>query len=115
MSKLSPEFHEILSNENKVINLAEYERCLNEWQRIHDKKIMSGTTMAILFFCIGLWALYENTIVVAVLFLALAADFNYSAALSAVQSNSITTQRLLAMFINKQSQDIESLRREIRE
>jgi hypothetical protein len=114
MRKTFPKLLEILTNPDKAITFAEFEECLNESQRVHDKKIKSGTAWAILFFCAGLLALYENSLVVAVLFLALAADFNYSASLSSVQSNSITTHRLLAMLINKQSEDIRLLRNEIR-
>jgi len=71
MSKLSPRFQELWSNENRSLDISEYEQCLNEWQNAHDKKMMTKYVITILFFCAGLWALYENAIFMAVILLLL--------------------------------------------
>ena len=114
MSKLSPRFQELWSNEKRSLDISEYEHCLNEWQSAHDKKMIWKYIITILLFCAGLWALSADATVLAVILLALAANFNLVSAHHILTSESMNTQRLLAMLINKQSQDIESLRREIR-
>lgn len=115
MSKLSPRFRELWSNANRSLDIAEYEQCLNEWQSAHDKKMMAKYAITIVFFCAGLWALYENATFIAVMLLALAANFNLISSHHILVSESINMQRLLAMLINKQSRDIEALGREISE
>lgn len=114
MSKLSAKFQELWSNKNRSLDISEYEHCLNEWQSAHDKKMMSKYAMMILLFCAGLWALSAGATVLAVIFLAIAANFNLVSAHHILTSESMNMQRLLAMLINKQSQDIEALRKEIR-
>ena len=115
MRKLSPRFCELWSNENRSLDITEYEQCLNEWQSAHDKKMMTKYAITIVFFCAGLWALYENATFIAVMLLALAANFNLLSSHHILVSESMNVQRLLAMFINKQSRDMEALRREILE
>jgi hypothetical protein len=51
--------------------------------------------------------------VMAVLMFALAANFNLTSAHHILMSEIMNTQRLLAMLINKQSQDMQALRREV--
>jgi len=115
MNKLSPRFQELWSNENKSLDILEYEQCLKELQRGHNKRMMIKYVITILLFCAGLWALYENAIFMAVLMLVLAANFNLISAHHTLVSEIMTTQRLLAMLINKQSQIMEDIRKEIRE
>ena len=69
--------------------------------------------IAIFLFCAGLWAVYENAIFVAVLMLALAANFNRQSSHHILISEIMGTQRLLAMLINKQSRDLEAFQREM--
>jgi hypothetical protein len=38
MNKLSNQFRELLSNENRSLDIEKYELCLNEWQGANDKK-----------------------------------------------------------------------------
>ena len=115
VNKLSSRFLELWGNENRSLDIVEYELCLNEWQSAHDKKMITKYVITILFFCAGLWALYENALFMAVLMLALAANFNLISAHHILVSETMNLQRLMAMLINKQSQNMEALRREIRE
>lgn len=115
MSKLSPRFRELWSNGDRSLDFSEYEQCLDEWRNAHNQKMMTKCAITILFFCAGLWALYENAIFMAVILLALAANFNLISAHHILVSEGMNMQRLLAMLINKQSRDIESLRKEIME
>lgn len=114
MSKWSPRFRELWGNQSKSLDIDEYEFCRTEFQNAHDKKCAPKYIATILLLCLGLWALHEGTIVMAVLMLALSANFNLASAHHVLMSEIMNTQRLLAMLINKQSQDMEALRREIR-
>jgi hypothetical protein len=113
MSKLSARFQDLWSNESRSLDITEYEHCLNEWQSVHDKKMMSKYAIMILLFCAGLWALSAGATIVAVILLAIAANFNLISAHHILTSENMNMQRLLAMLINKQSQDIKALRKEI--
>lgn len=114
MSKPSPRFRELWSNEKRSLDISEYEQCLNERQSAHNKHMLTNYIITITFFCAGLWALYENAMLITVILLALAAQFVLISFHHSMVSESMNIQRLLAMLINKQSQDIESLRREVR-
>lgn len=115
MSKLSGKFQELWANQSRSLSISEYEQCLNEWQSAHDKKMMSKYVIMFVLFFAGLWALSAGATVLAVILLAVAANFNLVSAHHILTSENMNMQRLLAMLINKQSQDIEALRREIRE
>lgn len=115
MSKLSPKFRELWTNESRSLDIEKYELCLNEWKSAHDKKMISNYVIMILLFCAGLWAVFENAIFMAVLMLALAANFNRQSSHHILVSEIMDTQRLLAMLINKQSRDMEALHKEIPE
>jgi len=105
--KWSAKFRELFSNESKILDIRQYEFCLDEWKGVHDKKMITNYLITILLFCGGLWAVYEQAIFMAVLLLALAANFNRQSAHHILVSEIMDTQRLLAMLINKQYQDIE--------
>src|SRR6185503_1160264 len=77
------------------------------------KKTITNYLITILLFCAGLWAVYEHSIFMAVLLLALAANFNRQSSHHILVSEIMGAHRLLAMLINKQSQDIELLRGEL--
>lgn len=114
MSKLSEKSQELWSNGSRSLDISEFEYCMNEWQSAHNKKMMSKYVIMILLFCAGLWALSARETILAVILLAIAANFNLISAHHILISESMNMQRLLAMLINKQSQNIESLRREIK-
>lgn len=107
----SANFRELLSNESRALNILQYEFCLDEWKSAHDKKTITNYVITILLFCAGLWAVYEHAIFMAVLMLALAANFNRQSSHHILVSEIMGTQRLLAMLINKQSRDIEALQK----
>jgi len=99
----SANFRELLSNEARSLDIQQYEFCLDEWKSVHDKKMITNYLITILLFCAGLWAVYEHTLFMAVLLLALAANFNRQSSHHILVSEIMGTQRLLAMLINKQS------------
>lgn len=108
----SANFRQLLSNESRTLDILQYESCLDEWKSVHDKKMTTNYVITIFLFLAGLWAVYEHAIFIAVLMLALAANFNRQSSHHILVSEIMGTERLLAMLINKQSRDIEALRRE---
>lgn len=106
-------FRELWSDESRSLDMAKYELCLNEWKSVHEKKTVVNYVITILLFGAGLWATYEHVLFMAVLLLALAANFNRQSSHHALVSEFMDTQRLLAMLVNNQSREIESLKREI--
>ena len=115
MNKSSPSFIELLNNENRSLDISEYELYMKESQRVLEKEAITTYLIAVLLFCVGLWGVYEHAIFLAVLVLSLALYFNQKSSISILALKNIDLQRVLAMLINKQSRDIESLRMEIRE
>lgn len=115
MNKLSNQFRELWSNENRSLDIEKYELCLNEWQGANDKKVIIKYVVTILLFCAGLWALYENAIFMAVVMLTLAANFNLISAHHILLSEIMNTHRLLAMLINKHTRDVEVIRKELKQ
>lgn len=113
MEKLSSRFEERWGNESRSLAMSEYEESLNEWQMAYEKKIRNKWVISILLFCAGLWAVYENATFMAVLLLALAATYYLNSAHHIVLYEIMNQNKFLAMLINKQSQDIQSLRTEI--
>ena len=109
----SANFLELMLNESRTLDMQQYESCLNEWKSVHDKKTVTNYAITILLFLAGLWAVYVQAIFFAVLLLALAANFNRQSSQHILVSERLTTQRLLAMLINKQSQNMEALQGEI--
>ena len=105
-------FRELLTNESKALDIEQYDFCLNEWKDAHDKKMIKNYLLAILLFCAGLWAVWENSLFMAVLLIALAANFNRQSSHHILISELMGSQRLLAMLINKQAQQIKSLQEE---
>lgn len=108
----SANFRELLTNESGSLDFQQYESCLDEWKGAHDKKTISNYLITVLLFGAGLWAVYEHAIFMAVLLLALAANFNRQSSHHILVSEIMGAQRLLAMLINKQSRDIEAIREE---
>jgi hypothetical protein len=113
MKKLSPRFEERWLNENRSLDISEYEECLNEWRSGYQKISIQKWVVTILLFCAGLWALYENSTFMAVLLLALSANSQLMGVSHIVLSEIMNQNQLLAMLINKQSRDNESFRREM--
>ncbi len=111
--KWSTSFVEYMGNEARTLDIQQYEFCLDEWMKAHEKKMITSYLMAIALFCVGLWAVYEHVIFLAVLTLALAANFNRQSADHILVSEVMDTERLLGMLINKQSQEMQSLRRDV--
>ena len=113
--KFSDNFRELWGNENRSLDISEYELCINEWKSAHEKKTITHYLITFVLFGAGLWATYEHALFMAVLMLALAANFNRQSSHHVLVSEIMDTQRLLAMLINNQSRDIEALRQEITE
>lgn len=108
----SANFRDLLTNEARSLDFQQYEFCLDEWKGAHDKKTITNYVITILLFCAGLWAVYEHAIFMAVLLLALAANFNRQSSHHILVSEIMGVHRLLAMLINKQSRDLKALREE---
>ncbi len=109
----SSSVRELLSNESRTLDIQQYDSCLNEWKGAHDKKMITNYALTILLFCAGLWAVWESAFFMAVLLLALAANFNRQSAHHILVSEIMGSQRLLAMLINRQSLAIEALRNQV--
>ena len=109
----STTFRELLSNESRTLDIQQYDFCQNEWKGAHDKKTMVNYLLTILLFCAGLWAVWESAFFVAVLLIALAANFNRQSAHHILVSEIMGSQRLLAMLINRQSLEIQALRNQV--
>ena len=112
--KWSNEFLALLNDESRALDMVQYDFCIDEWKSAHDKKTIINYVIAILLFCAGLWAVYEHAVFVAVLLLALAANFNRQSSHHILVSEMMGAQRLLAMLINKQSRDMDAVPRETR-
>ncbi len=106
--KFSERFLELFSNENKTLDINEYDDCVNEWANAHNSKTMRYYIYSIILFVGGMWAVYEQIWFMAVLLLALAANYNLKSAHHILMSEIMSHQRLLAVLINKVSKDIQS-------
>lgn len=113
MKKLSSRFEERWGNESRSLTMSEYEESLNEWQMTYEKRSREEWVISILLFCAGLWAVYENATFTTALLLVLAATYYLNSTNHTVLYEAMNQNRLLAMLINKQSQDLQSLRMEI--
>jgi len=107
----STNFRELMANEARALDIQQYESCLDEWKSAHEKKTIKTYVITIVLFGAGLWAVYAHAVFMAVLLLALAANFNRQSSHHILISEIMDTQRLLAMLVNKQSREIEALRR----
>lgn len=96
--KWSDSFKELMAR--KSLNLEEYEFCINEWKGAHVSKMIRYYVYAIILFCGGLWAVYEQLWFIAVLLLALAANYNRQSSHHILIDEIIEIQRLLAKFIS---------------
>ena len=110
---LSGSFRELWSNESRSLDMAQYERCLNEWKGAHEKKTVVNYVITILLFLAGLWATYEHALFMAVLLLAFAANFNRQSSHHALVTEVMDIQRLLAMLINRESREIDCLKNDL--
>lgn len=111
-NNLSTEFRELLASKSKTLDIHQYDLCQNEWKGVHDRKMFTTYLLTIVLFSAGLWAVWEHALFIAVLLLSLAANFNRQSADHILVSELLGSQRLLAMLINAQSQDLKSLRRQ---
>ena len=111
--KFSGSFRSLWSRESRSLDMAEYDLCINEWKSVHEKKTVINYVITILLFGAGLWATHEHALFMAVLLLALAANFNRQSSHHALVLEVMDAQRLLAMLINKQSRENEAVKREI--
>ena len=106
-------FRELWGNESRSLDMTQYEQCLNDWKSAHEKKTVVNYVITIVLFLAGLWATYEHALFIAVLLLALAANFNRQSSHHALVTEVMDIQRLLAMLINRQSNEIDSLKRSV--
>jgi hypothetical protein len=103
-------FRELLGNQTQSLDMQQYDYCSDEWKSAHDKKTMTNYLLTVVIFLAGLWAVWEGSLFMAVLLLALAANFNHQSSNHILVSEIMGSQRLLAMLINRQSQEIKALR-----
>ena len=115
MEKMSYRFEAQYCNESRSLDMSEYEEIHNEWQRIYAKEIRKTGVISVLLFCAGLWAVYVDATFMAVLLLVLAAHYQLDSKNGSVLHAIMNQNKLLAMLINKQSRDMQSLRRKIRD
>ena len=101
--KWSDTFKELMAKKN--LNLEEYEFCLNEWKGVHESKIIRYYIYTIVLFCGGLWAVYTQLYFLAVLLLALAANYNRQSSHHMLIDEVIELQRLSAKLINKSNEN----------
>jgi hypothetical protein len=113
MSKLSKEFKELYSNPNRTLSMVEYEFCLSEYIRIHEKRSIYQWILAIICFGLGLWLLADNVVFGSVLLIALAAYFNLNSTNHAIMSDVLSADRLQAMLVNKHAKEIEAIRNKL--
>jgi hypothetical protein len=73
----------------------------------HESKTIRYYIYTIILFIGGMWAVYEQLWFVAVLLLALAANYNRQSSHHILMSEIINHQRLLAMLVNKLSKDLK--------
>jgi hypothetical protein len=111
--KWSTTFEELWSNEARTLDIQQYDICLNEWKAAHEKKMIKNYLLMIVLFCAGLWAVSQSAYFMAVLLLAFAGNFNLKSAHHGLMSEIMASQGLLAMLINRQSQEIEALRDQV--
>ena len=102
--KWSDTFIELMSRSDKSLNMEEYELCVNEWKGAHESKMIRYYIYTIVLFCGGLWAVYEQIWFIAVLLLALAANYNRQSSHHILISEIMESQNLLARLINSSSQ-----------
>ena len=109
--KWSETFKELMSK--KHLTLDEYELCVNEWKGAHESKMIRYYIYTIVLFIGGIWAVYEQIWFLAVLLLALAANYNRQSSHHMLIHEVIELQRLLAKLISSnESQALPEDKRE---
>lgn len=106
--KWSDDFLKLLYNEDKSLDMEEYDFCTKELKSAHESKTIRYYIYTIILFVGGMWAVYENALFIAVLLLALAHNYNRQSSHHILMYEMLNQQRLLAMFINKVSNDVKS-------
>ena len=91
--------------------MAEYELCLSEFTEKHEKRAILQWVLAIIFFGVGLWLLFDNVVFGSVFFVALAAYCNLNSTNHALMSEILNANRLHAMLINHQTKELEAMRK----
>jgi hypothetical protein len=99
-------FRELMASKEKALDIDQYDLCLSEWQAAHEKKMIKNYILAAVLFVAGLWAVWEHAPFLAVLLLALSANFNRQSAHHILVSELMHSQRLLAMLINGQARKL---------
>ena len=106
--KFSEEFIRLLNNENKSLDINEYDCCVTEWKNAHESRMIRYYIYTIILFVGGMWAVYEQVWIMAVLLLALAANYSLKSSQHILMAEIILLQKTLAMLINKVSKDIQA-------
>jgi hypothetical protein len=99
----SAEFVALLNNPSKSLNMEQYDYCQREWKAAHERKTLRNYWLAIAFFVAGLAFVLAGVPFLAVLLIALAANFNRQSADHILLAELLESQRLLAMVVNGQS------------
>ena len=100
----SPEFVALLNNASKSLNMDQYDYCQREWKAAHERKTLRNYWLAIAFFVAGLVFVLAREPLLAVLLIALAANFNRQSADHILLAELLESQRLLAMVVNGQGE-----------
>ncbi len=104
--KFSDRFIQLLGN--KTLDINEYDYCVVEWAKAHESKMIRYYIYTAIFFIGGMWAVFEQIWFMAVLLLALAANYNRQSSHHILMSEIMRHQRLLAVLVNKVSKDMQS-------
>jgi hypothetical protein len=107
------DFQDLLENKSQTLSFCQYDTILKEWIYALQNEMIRNGILGIIFFCLGLWAVWANSLFIAVLLIALAAYFNRQSADQELLSGILLTQQMLAMNIHKQSMEIEDLRNKV--
>ena len=92
-------------NESRTLDYPRFEQCLTEFVSAHEKAMVSAYVKTFVVFAAGLWAVYVNSTLLAVLLLALAYNYNRQSSHHTLVCELVNSQRMLGMLINRQSGD----------
>lgn len=107
------DFQELMENKSETLNFRQYDTALKDWKYALQNKMIRNGILGIIFFCLGLWAVWANSLFIAVVLIALAVYFNRQSSDQELLSGILLTQQMLAMYIHKQSMEIEDLRNQV--
>jgi hypothetical protein len=70
----SAAFLKTWNDDRKMMDIEQYDACMGEWRRAHERKMIVHYSLTILCFCAGLWAVWEQAFFASVLLLLIRHD-----------------------------------------